>query len=161
MRRLAVLLFLFLLFFAVPQTYAACYSRAEAEAEQGLRLHSELMVIGLNCQHLFPANGRDLYAQYRDFTHRNKDLFAEYELILMRYFEKSGVSDPARALHTLRTEMANNVSENAALMRPDLFCAKNAPRIAESAAMQKIDIRRWAGQEGIVGSTSCRPASKS
>ena len=27
-----------------------CYSAAEAEADQGIRIHSELMVIGLNCQ---------------------------------------------------------------------------------------------------------------
>ena len=28
----------------------ACYSKAEYEAEQGIKIHSELMVIGLTCQ---------------------------------------------------------------------------------------------------------------
>lgn len=37
---------------------ASCYRAGEAEAEQGIRIHSELMVIGLNCQHMATANGR-------------------------------------------------------------------------------------------------------
>ena len=31
-----------------------CYTHEEAEAEQGIRIHSELMVIALNCQHMTP-----------------------------------------------------------------------------------------------------------
>lgn len=43
---------LFLVSLAIPgHVFAACYTSAEAEAEQAIRLHSELLVIGLNCRH--------------------------------------------------------------------------------------------------------------
>ena len=52
------LLFTIMLFGFTEVVYAgACYSRKEAEAEQGIRIHSELMVIGLNCAHMADANG--------------------------------------------------------------------------------------------------------
>ena len=56
----------------------ACYTMPEAEAEQGIRIHSELMVIGLNCQHMYKSNGKNLYASYRSFTAENIKLFADY-----------------------------------------------------------------------------------
>ena len=47
---------------------AGCYSAVESEAEQGIRIHSELMVIGLNCAHMADADGNNLYVQHSKFT---------------------------------------------------------------------------------------------
>ena len=121
-----------------------CYSNAEAEAEQGIRIHSELMVIGLNCQHMGERQGMDLYGDYRQFTADHGKLFAEYEKILIKYFQKSGDKKPEESLNTLRTNFANKISNDAASMRPDVFCSTFAPRITKASTMKLEDMRKWA-----------------
>ena len=62
----------------------SCYSPSEAEAENAIRIHSELMVIGLNCQHMTPRGWQNFYSQYRQFTSRHQDLFSNYEKTLVK-----------------------------------------------------------------------------
>lgn len=123
----------------------ACYTKSEAEAEQGLRIHSELMVIGLNCQHLKrTSGGENLYNAYREFTAKNSGVFAKYERDLMDYYQRTGAGDPQAALDTLRTQLANKISLDAAKMRPDIFCYYYAPRVDKASGMNEDDIRQWA-----------------
>lgn len=128
----------------LEQPKRTCYTQAEAEAEQGIRIHSELMVIGLNCQHMTPRGWKNIYAQYRDITNRNATLIAGYERTLINYYQQAGARNPERSLHDLRTEMANKVSKDAARMRPDVFCANFAERIPKVANMTSADFRHWA-----------------
>lgn len=137
-------LVLVLLTAGAVQAKEGCYSLQEAEAEQGIRIHSELMVIGLNCQHMTPAGWKNFYQQYREITAKNSDLFAGYEETLINYYARSGVSNPEGRLHDLRTEFANKVSTDAAQMRPDVFCANYAPRLPKAAQMSREDLRNWA-----------------
>ncbi len=123
---------------------ATCYSRGEAEAEQGIRIHSELMVIGLNCQHMFKANGKNLYSEYRRFTSTHAPLFASYEQTLIDYFKRNGERSPESSINALRTQFANKISNDAARMRPDLFCRYYAGRIAKVSNMGQAEIRKWA-----------------
>lgn len=147
-----------LAFFVLPLVFAAalmaasgvraapsCYTRAEAEAEQGLRIHSELMVIGLNCQAMRFKDGTNLYLEYNKFTRRNIDLFSGYEDALLDYYKRSGASDPEAALNTLRTVLANNISNSAARMKPDQFCNRYAGRIFQVAGMDRTALKKWAG----------------
>ena len=122
----------------------SCYSSVEAEAEQGIRIHSELMVIGLNCQHMGAREGMNLYSSYRQFTADHADLFATYENILLKHFTSNGVSKPEAQLNTLRTEFANKISKDVADMRPDVFCSRYSPRIVKASAMKETDLRLWA-----------------
>ena len=48
MKKLAVV-FGFVLMLATPAFAGGCYTAREVEAEQAIRIHSELMVIGLTC----------------------------------------------------------------------------------------------------------------
>lgn len=121
-----------------------CFSLLEAEAEQGIRIHSELMVIGLNCQHLTPPGQENLYSQYRKFTAKNATLFSTYEMLLIKYFKKEGGGDAERQLHSMRTQFANRISNDAARMRPDAFCHTYAPRIAKAAVMDQAALHKWA-----------------
>jgi hypothetical protein len=123
---------------------AACYSELEAEADQGIRIHSELMVIGLNCQHMGQRHGMNLYGKYREWTAQHGDLFATYEDVLMKFFKKRGDAKPEASLNTLRTAYANKISNDAAGMRPDVFCSKFAPRIDTAYNMKRDEIRKWA-----------------
>ncbi len=121
-----------------------CYSPAEAEAEQGIRIHSELMVIGLNCNHMGQRHGQPLYNMYRQFTAKHGNVFAGYEELLIAFFKKTGDTNPVASLNTLRTAFANKISNDAAGIRPDIFCSRYAPRIFKAAEMSEADVRKWA-----------------
>jgi hypothetical protein len=122
----------------------SCYTVEEAEAEQGIRIHSELMVIALNCQHMTPSGWKNFYQQYQEITARNASLIGGYENILISYFALAGAPNPERAFHDMRTAFANKVSTDAARMRPDIFCATYAPRLPKVDKMSTADIKAWA-----------------
>lgn len=124
--------------------FAKCYSMKEAEAEQGIRIHSELMVIALNCQHLWPKRDKNLYVQYKEFTKKHEDIFADYERTLIKSYKDEGAANPERSLHELRTSFANKISKDAATMRPDGFCKVYAPRIPKAAKMDDAGLHKWA-----------------
>ncbi|MEM6811965.1 MAG: hypothetical protein AAF549_05795 [Pseudomonadota bacterium] len=134
-----LILSLFLITFAGNAEARKCYKPNEAEAEQGIRIHSELMVIGLNCQHMTPAGWKNFYQQYREITSRNQGLIKEYESTLLSHY-----GGGAKKIHTLRTGFANQISTSAARMRPDVFCANYASRIPQVAQMSSAEIRQWA-----------------
>lgn len=126
------------------EAVAKCYTPREVEAEQGVRILSELMVIGLNCQHLTPKGQENLYNQYKKFAMRHVSLFSAYEDTLLRFYAAEGKSNPEQYLHQVRTDVANKISKDAATMRPDAFCAAYAPRIPKAGQMDEAKIRRWA-----------------
>lgn len=135
-----VLLVIIALFIAIPTAQAkGCYTAKEAEAEQAIRIHSELMVIGLNCQHMTPAGWTNFYAQYRQITNQHKALLSSYEKTLIK---ANGGSE--RKIHDMRTNFANQTSTDSARMRPDVFCATYAPRIPKVAQMSQAEFKQWA-----------------
>ncbi len=121
-----------------------CYTQEEAEAEQAIRIHSELMVIALNCQHMTPRGWKNFYQQYREITARNATLIGGYENVLINYFALAGRPNPELAFHDMRTNFANKVSTDAARMRPDIFCATYAPRLPKVEKMSGADLKSWA-----------------
>ncbi len=138
LRFLAALLLMTTL--AAP-SFAQCYSKAEASAEQGLRIHSELMVIGLNCMGIL--KDPQLYAKYQSFTKQNHDMIDGWENTMINYFARSGGSGETE-FHDFRTRMANKVSSDAAHMRPDVFCHNYVARLNKALAMNSADLLTWA-----------------
>lgn len=140
-------MFLFVLFFVMNCGAAiaqGCYIPKEAEAEQGIKIHSELMVIALNCAHMSDANGKNLYSEYRKFTADHGKLFATYETIIMKHMEKNGTKNPEAKINKMRTDMAQKISGDVAKMRPDIFCSKYASRIEAVVKMDEVAFRKWA-----------------
>ena len=123
--------------------FANCYSQSQFEAEQGLRIHSELMVISLNCQHVNHQNG-NLYVQYKDFTRRHQSLISNYEQTLKNYYSQTGSRNPEKSINDLRTKLANKISNDAARMRPNVFCKIYGDRISQALGMSQAKLRRWA-----------------
>ncbi|HPD83192.1 MAG: hypothetical protein R3D88_00605 [Alphaproteobacteria bacterium] len=145
MKKLAI--FLFVLALGVvnhPAFAGSCYSPKEAEAEQAIRIHSELMVIGLNCQHMTPRGWKNFYQEYREITARHQSLIADYEQTLISYNSRNGSGNAERKMHDMRTAFANKTSTDAARMRPDVFCATYAPRIPKVAKMSTAEFKNWA-----------------
>lgn len=124
---------------------AACYGPAEYEAEQGLRIHSELMVIGLTCQKM--PGGSTLYSKYQNFTHKNQNLIAGYEDRLISFYRQEGDSQPEGELNTLRTVLANQISKHAVQMSMTSFCRNFSGRIDKALGMNQETLRKWARQE--------------
>lgn len=140
-------IFLFAIFVGLSSqshASAACYNQREAEAEQGIRIHSELMVIGLNCAHMADANGNNLYLEHKKFTLKHEKLFAKYEQIIMSFMKRTGISNPDKAMHAMRTQFANKISNDAAQMRPDIFCRTFSKRIEKASKMDTEAVRKWA-----------------
>lgn len=120
-----------------------CYTAKEFEAEQGIRIHSELMVIGLTCIKM-PQGGPQLYSKYQNFTQKNKGLISSYENDIISYYRRTGAGNPEIKLHTFRTTLANQISQHAIEMSTVSFCKRFSPRIDQALAMDKTKIRRWA-----------------
>jgi hypothetical protein len=129
--------------FISTSVQARCYSNAEIEAEQGLRIHSELMVISLNCQHINHVNG-NLYYQYKDFTRQHQPLIAMYEETMKNYFKRTGARNSESSINDLRTRLANKISTDSAKMNPNVFCSHYGSRIQQALQMDRAKLRRWA-----------------
>lgn len=136
------IVFLFFVLFST-QAFAVCYTSEEAEAERVLRIHTELMVIGLNCQHQAAALGFNPYEKYKQFTNRNAALFSHYETVMERYFLHNGDVYPQKAFHEFRTSLANDISKDAAI-RPDGFCNAYAQRIRFAEGLDALSLQKWA-----------------
>lgn len=119
-----------------------CYNAEQLEAEQGLRIHSELMIIALNCQHL-KTGGTSLYTQYEQFTQRNVGLIASYEDTMRGFFQSEGTSGEG-ALNTFRTMLANRIANEAVRLQPNVFCRAYGDRIIQASAMDRGKFRKWA-----------------
>lgn len=140
-RLLGVLLAAAVTVAAVPAAAAtACYSPAEFEAEQAIRLHTELMVVGLTCQRLDPA--KDAFGNYQKFTTKHRAALMEYEKRLLSHFRRIEKGAGEKRFHTFRTEMANEVAQRAALMLPAAYCAIGQAVVEKAIAMSTDDFRR-------------------
>ncbi len=147
--RFPVIWAIFLLFamFYSTASYASsndCYNIQQFEAEQGLRIHSELLVISLTCQKT--SGYTELYPKYQRFTTKNKLLLADYENRLINFFKGQGSTAPAKELHTLRTKLANDISKHAINMSVASFCIYFGKRVDRALNMDKETLRRWARQ---------------
>jgi len=135
-----IIILLLAILFILPSTaQAKCYSPAQAQAEQAIKIHSELMVIGLNCQHMTPAGWQNFYTQYRSFSQKNSALFSGYDQTMKSYFG----ANADKKLHAMRTQFANKISSDIARMRPDVFCSTYAPRIPQVANMSRGELVQW------------------
>tara|TARA_B100000686_G_C16739805_1_gene945878 strand:+ start:761 stop:1255 length:495 start_codon:yes stop_codon:yes gene_type:complete len=121
-----------------------CYLPDEFEAEQGLKIHSELMVIGLTCQKVRGMS--NVYNKYRQFTTKNRYLITQYENTLLRHYRSNG-QDPDKSLHFLRTSMANDISQKAIRMNMGAFCRHYGGRIDQALGMEHETLRQWAKQK--------------
>lgn len=134
---------------------SSCYTAKEVEAEQGIRIHSELMVIGLTCLNM--PQGAEMYSKYQSFTQKNHRLIAQYENEMISYYKRAGYDHPEQKLHTLRTTMANEISQHAITMSIVTFCHTFGPRVDKALHMDQKKIREWA-QHSWVSAPTSRPA---
>ena len=112
------------------------------EAEQGLRIHSELMIIALNCMHL--AHGEARNHEYEQFTQKNLGLIKNYEETMRGVFRAEGKGDGEKELNTFRTALANRIANEAVRLQPNVFCNAYSGRITQANGMDQPHFRKWA-----------------
>lgn len=120
---------------------ASCYSPAEYRAEQAVRYHTRLMIIGMRCQRILTPTA---YVDYQNFTKRNQSVIRTQENLLISYFKEARSTPNAeKALHTLRTDLANNMSMQANGPGVMQFCRNYAGTLQQAKAMKPHDFQKW------------------
>ncbi len=118
---------------------AACYTPDQFRAEQAIRFHTRLMVVGMLCQGAYKQNA---YAQYQGFTKRNQNIIREQENKLIGYFKQIKKPNPERALHSFRTDLANATSQKAGLSGGQ-FCKEYEKDYLSAKNMQPAQFKSW------------------
>ena len=97
-----------------------CYTPVELEAEQLLRLHSELMVITVTCRQ--SSSGESLVPMYTHFTKANLTELHAAEQTLIKYYGGQDSSPPVDKLDQLRTRLGNEFGQRIADLSAPEFC---------------------------------------
>jgi len=124
---------------------SACYSAAEYDAEQAVRLHTELMVIGLTCNSI--EADRKLFAKYQQFTTKNRTSLLNWEKVLIGHFSQTGKSNPTRQFDDFRTVAANEVAQRSALLTPPVFCQTHSDIVDKALSMSDAELKRYLSSE--------------
>lgn len=122
------------------QAKAPCYAPAEFEAEQAIRLHTEMMVVGLTCQYMDVAGQPSLFAQYKLFTLHNRKQVEGWEKALVAYYKRTVKGNANRAFDTFRTRLANETSQRAIALTTPVFCAEHVPAVQKAMAMEMSEL---------------------
>ncbi len=123
-------------------SFAACYTPAQYRAEQALRFHTNLMVIGLYCKRVLQ---QDTYATYQTFTSRNQNVIRSNENELVTYFKQAKAVSPEKSLHSMRTDLANKTSLLASKSIVS-FCKQYSGNYNAAKTMVPADFQRWINQ---------------
>lgn len=115
-----------------------CYSRKEMAAEQMVRLHTELMVIGLTCQSIFPEE--KTFAKYQEFTVKNRKLISDAEGTLISHMGRTQRGNGTRNFDMYRTELANSISRRVGVIGSWSYCQQFIPRATSAVAMSGEDV---------------------
>ncbi len=138
-----ILIALFLLVSTPAMAAQQCYSLEQLEAEQGLRIHTELMIIALNCQHLVDPSIQ-LNHQYEQFTNKNIGLIKRYEDTMRAVFRAEGRPNSESDLNDFRTMLANRIANEAVRLQPNVFCRAYSGLITQANNMDQPHFRKWA-----------------
>lgn len=117
----------------------ACYNRAEYAAEQMMRLHTEMMVVGLTCRTVVPE--KKPFDLYQDFSIKNRALLSNSEASLIAFYKRSGGGNATRQFDMFRTELANEISRRAATIGIPQYCANFVDRSAAAKDLTPEDLR--------------------
>jgi hypothetical protein len=128
---------------AAPAAKAVCYSRNEYAAEQAIRLHTELMVIGLTCQQSLAD--KNPFGKYQEFTVKNRSFISSNEGVMIEHFRRSGIGNPTRRFDMFRTELANEISRRAAIITSGIYCAAYGEMARSAIGLPQDEIRKLTG----------------
>jgi hypothetical protein len=104
-----------------------CYSPTELQAEQLLRLHSELMVIVVTCHQ--GSRGENLVPAYTGFTQENLRALHDAEQTMMHYYKTVHGGNGVAQLDKLRTKLGNEYGQKIADISAPVFCSRYRDKV--------------------------------
>ncbi len=116
-----------------------CYRAAEYEAEQTIRLHTEMMVIGIKCNRVRPD--MQPFALYAAFTQRNSGWISRVERDLIGYYRRTRGNGAVGAFDRLRTSLANEYARKANMIPTEDYCIARLPVLARLAQLDQARFR--------------------
>ncbi|MBI1272638.1 MAG: hypothetical protein GC131_00940 [Alphaproteobacteria bacterium] len=116
---------------APSQAKGSCFSDNEVNAEQTVRLHSELMVIALTCR--YSSEGASLTSAYQTFTRKHLAAIRDAEGTLINYYRGAGSRAPESKVDKVRTLMGNEYSQRVADLSHASFCENFRDRVMEAS----------------------------
>ncbi|MFM2044181.1 MAG: hypothetical protein RLY86_2757 [Pseudomonadota bacterium] len=130
---------------AAPAGAAPCLTEAEVDAERAIRLHTELMVVGLTCEPT-PVEGRpSLFARYREFTDRHQVDVRAWEQTLIGHYRRTAKGNANRRFDSFRTALANETSRKAIALTNPVFCGTYVPVVEQIMALSREELRARLG----------------
>lgn len=136
---------------------SSCYQPAQMEAEQLLRLHSELMVITVTCRE--GSGGQDLPAAYGQFTKRNIGALHKAEQVMQDYYRSQGQRNTLDKLDHLRTLLGNEYGQKAADMSAPAFCAAYRDRVVQYQTAPITDIQNEVQRMEVAEKSYAKPCN--
>lgn len=131
------------------QTQLACYNPAEVEAEQGLRLHSQMLAASLACGQA-ANDGGALYRQYHAFTKSQSTLLRGWERTMIGHFRRQGTADPTAGFDALRTGLANEASQRISVVTVPIYCAAHLGDLRQAFTLSPAAFRQQAVNSPMV-----------
>jgi hypothetical protein len=101
-----------------------CPSRREAEADQVIKMHTQLMVASLVCDELY--GDPELHNRYRAFTAKNAEVVLDAQTMLERRLGDG--EDGVRLFDEYRTRLANVEADIVAEQSTAVYCAMRRSR---------------------------------
>jgi hypothetical protein len=135
-----LLVFFLALLFPMPLLAGACYTAEEFEAEQGLRLHTDMEVIMLTCK--YDGYKRPLRDSYATFLKKYSKTIRKWENVIARSYAETGGSRN-EVIDNFRTALANQKSHEAADLTPRQFCIKWANWMPAVAAWNQQQLLQY------------------
>jgi hypothetical protein len=129
---------------------APCYTKAEFEAEQAIRLHTELMVVGLTCQGYASTKDVNLFGRYKEFTLKHRKRITEWEDQLVAFQKRTAKGNANRGFDTFRTRVANEMARRIAAVTEPVFCATHAPFAEQALNLTDADLTNFVAGPGVV-----------
>jgi hypothetical protein len=117
-----------------------CYTPQEFEAEQGLRLHTDLEVIMLTCK--YDGYRRPLKNSYAVFLKKYSMQIRQWENMIAQVYASSGGSR-GEVIDNFRTALANQKSHEAGVMSPRQFCIAYANWVPAVAAWSPEQVMNY------------------
>lgn len=127
----------------------ACYTRSEHAAEQLIRMHTEMMIVGLTCKNVVPE--KNPFGVYQDFSVKNRALLSSSEAAMIGHYKKTSGSSATKNFDTFRTELANESSRRAATIGIPQYCETFVERSKAAKELTPDDLRVLTSDEKNAG----------